>query len=604
MTAALHEEAPAKVNLCLFLGPRRASDGRHELVTVFQPVTLADRVALQPAPLGADADAVSCPGVAGPPEANLAAAALRAFRARTGWAGPPVRLHIDKRIPVAAGMAGGSADAGAALRLASRVAGVGDDDLLREVAFGLGADVPAQVRPARYLATGAGEALRALEGPPADYGILVLRVPEPLSTADVYRRADEMDLARGQADLARAAPGGRGRRCRPARRSDRQRPRGRRPRALPRRRRRARVRCGTPAPSGRSCAARARPSSACSPASMPRAGRRSPSATGRRGRSSPRRGAGPRRGRRRREARLARRRRCPGRVPRLAPPQARADADRRRGDRRGRDGDLRHGRGQAAESRGDADQRRRDARPVDLSARGRARVPRDRRVHRPDRPGRDGDAAWWPCRGPGADQRHHAHRRRVGVRRRRGPDELLPRPPPRPPLPRPARQQGPDHGSAAAPRRGVLRPSRRQGDPHRPLRRPRARDRAVHRGVERDAPAPVPALRHRRRGPVGLDVRPARLHLLAELRAARRLCEEGGAGPRDGHRPHRRDRVARALGAPPREPPGGPRLARAPGRAAGPAAVRDGPAAGAPHQRRAGPVRRGTGSPPATSASS
>jgi len=202
MTAALHEEAPAKVNLCLFLGPRRASDGRHELVTVFQPVTLADRVALEPAPLGADADAVSCPGVAGPPEANLAAAALRAFRARTGWAGPPIRLHIDKRIPVAAGMAGGSADAGAALRLASRVAGVGDDDLLREVAFGLGADVPAQVRPARYLATGAGEALRALEGPPADYGLLVLRVPEPLSTADVYRRADEMDLARGEADLA------------------------------------------------------------------------------------------------------------------------------------------------------------------------------------------------------------------------------------------------------------------------------------------------------------------------------------------------------------------------------------------------------------------
>ena len=66
MTAALREQAPAKVNLCLFLGPRRASDGRHELVTVFQPVTLADRVALEPAPLGADADAVSCPGVDGP----------------------------------------------------------------------------------------------------------------------------------------------------------------------------------------------------------------------------------------------------------------------------------------------------------------------------------------------------------------------------------------------------------------------------------------------------------------------------------------------------------------------------------------------------------
>jgi 4-diphosphocytidyl-2-C-methyl-D-erythritol kinase len=202
VTGALREEAPGKVNLCLFLGPRRPSDGRHELVTVFQPVTLADRVVLEPAPLGADADAVSCPGVPGPPDANLAAAALRAFRARTGWAGPPVRLRIEKRIPVAAGMAGGSADAGAALRLASRIAGVRDDDLLGAVAFDLGADVPAQVRPARYLATGAGERLRPLDGPPDDYGLLIVPADEPLSTGDVYRCADEMGLARDGDDLA------------------------------------------------------------------------------------------------------------------------------------------------------------------------------------------------------------------------------------------------------------------------------------------------------------------------------------------------------------------------------------------------------------------
>src|SRR3954468_18214305 len=162
MTGALHEDAPAKLNLCLFLGPRRERDGRHELVTVFQPLTLADRVSLEPAPLGARGDDVSCPGVPGPPEENLAARALKMFRARTNWAGPPVRLYIDKRIPVAAGMAGGSADAGAALRLAARTAGSGDDALLRAIAAELGADVPAQVRPARYLATGAGEELRAL----------------------------------------------------------------------------------------------------------------------------------------------------------------------------------------------------------------------------------------------------------------------------------------------------------------------------------------------------------------------------------------------------------------------------------------------------------
>jgi 4-diphosphocytidyl-2-C-methyl-D-erythritol kinase len=193
VNGALHETAPAKLNLCLFLGPRRAHDGRHELVTVFQPLTLADRVTLEPAPFGARGDEVVCPGVEGD---NLAAAALRAFRARTNWSGPPVRLQIEKRIPVAAGMAGGSADAAAALRLAARAAGTGDDALLREVAFDLGADVPAQVRPARYLATGAGEELRALGGPGTSYALLVLPAAEPLSTADVYRRADEMGLAR------------------------------------------------------------------------------------------------------------------------------------------------------------------------------------------------------------------------------------------------------------------------------------------------------------------------------------------------------------------------------------------------------------------------
>jgi len=201
MTGALHEDAPAKLNLCLFLGPRRERDGRHELVTVFQPLTLADRVSLEPAPLGARGDDVSCPGVPGPPEENLAARALRMFRDRTNWLGPPVRLHIDKRIPVAAGMAGGSADAGAALRLAARTAGSGDDALLRAIAAELGADVPAQVRPARYLATGAGEELRALDGPRPRYAALVLPVAHALSTADVYRRADDMALARDAADL-------------------------------------------------------------------------------------------------------------------------------------------------------------------------------------------------------------------------------------------------------------------------------------------------------------------------------------------------------------------------------------------------------------------
>ena len=116
----LSEQAPAKINLGLTLGPVR-EDGRHLLVTVMQPVALIDRVRLIPTVLGAGADEVLCAGVEGD---NLALAALAAFRERTGWRGAPVRLEIDKRIPVAAGMAGGSADAGAALRLAARAAGI------------------------------------------------------------------------------------------------------------------------------------------------------------------------------------------------------------------------------------------------------------------------------------------------------------------------------------------------------------------------------------------------------------------------------------------------------------------------------------------------
>jgi len=194
---ALREQAPGKVNLCLFLGPTRA-DGRHELVTVFQPLTLADEVSLTPGPLGSTGDEVVCPGVEGD---NLAAAALQAFRARTGWAGGAVRLTIDKRIPVAAGMAGGSADAGAALRLAARAAGIEDDALLLDIAAGLGADVPAQVRPGRALATGVGDRLEPLGAPPA-YGVAILPSHARLSTAEVFREADRLGLARDADGLA------------------------------------------------------------------------------------------------------------------------------------------------------------------------------------------------------------------------------------------------------------------------------------------------------------------------------------------------------------------------------------------------------------------
>jgi 4-diphosphocytidyl-2-C-methyl-D-erythritol kinase len=183
--------APGKVNLCLFLGPTRA-DGRHEVVTVVESVSLADELTYEPAAR----DEVVCPGVEGP---NLAAAALQAFRARLG--GEPARIAIDKHVPVAAGMGGGSGDAAAALRLAAHAAGRPDDAALPELAATLGADVPSQLRPGVTVGTGAGE---VVEAAPArtDHGLLIVPSDAQLSTPAVYAEADRLGLPRTNDELA------------------------------------------------------------------------------------------------------------------------------------------------------------------------------------------------------------------------------------------------------------------------------------------------------------------------------------------------------------------------------------------------------------------
>jgi 4-diphosphocytidyl-2-C-methyl-D-erythritol kinase len=193
--------APAKLNLCLFVGAPRV-DGLHPLVSIVQPLSLADELTLEPAA----ADEVVCAGVEGE---NLAARALAAYRA-TGWDGPPVRVTIGKRIPIAAGLGGGSADAAAALRLAAHAAGRPGDPRLAAVAPGLGADVPAQIEPRRALMTGAGERVEPLPEP-QPFGVLILPSEERLETAAVYAEADRLGLPRSAeelADLARAIRAG------------------------------------------------------------------------------------------------------------------------------------------------------------------------------------------------------------------------------------------------------------------------------------------------------------------------------------------------------------------------------------------------------------
>jgi 4-diphosphocytidyl-2-C-methyl-D-erythritol kinase len=191
----IHESAPAKVNLVLHVGPRRG-DGLHELCSLFASLELADGVTVEPS--GADgADEVVCPGVWGP---NLADAAAAAFRSAAGEL-PPLRITIDKRIPVAAGLGGGSADAAAVLRAANQLTGAPfTSEQLREIGRTVGADVPSQIEPRHALVTGAGEKVEPVELP--DMTLLLVPKEQGLSTADVYAEADRLPSTRATLDPA------------------------------------------------------------------------------------------------------------------------------------------------------------------------------------------------------------------------------------------------------------------------------------------------------------------------------------------------------------------------------------------------------------------
>lgn len=190
--ASVRESAPAKVNLVLHVGPR-APNGLHELCSLMASIDLADTVTVEPA----DRDEVVCrPALAGP---NLAATAVRSLRERLGGDLPPLRVEIDKRIPVAAGLGGGSADAAATLRAANRIAGAPlGVDALRELATGLGSDVPSQVEPSHALVTGTGERVEPVALPPMT--LLLVPSADGLSTADVYREADRIGSTRERLD--------------------------------------------------------------------------------------------------------------------------------------------------------------------------------------------------------------------------------------------------------------------------------------------------------------------------------------------------------------------------------------------------------------------
>lgn len=175
--------APAKINLALVVGPLRA-DGKHELLTVYQRVDLADRLSLEPAPETT---------VRGFEHDTIVRRALSAFGNEEGW-----RVTIEKRIPVSAGLGGGSSDAATALRLAnSQLARPLTQKRLHALAAATGADVPFFLADGPQLGSADGTVLEPLDLP-QDFAVLLL-LPDAASkssTADVYAAFD----ARGGAD--------------------------------------------------------------------------------------------------------------------------------------------------------------------------------------------------------------------------------------------------------------------------------------------------------------------------------------------------------------------------------------------------------------------
>jgi 4-diphosphocytidyl-2-C-methyl-D-erythritol kinase len=187
--------ATAKLNLALVVGPKR-DDGKHEVTTVLQRLALADRIEVEPA------ETLSVDGF---PRDTLVRDSLRALAADAGvdagW-----RATIRKRIPVAAGLGGGSSDAATAMRLANATLETPRSaDQLQELARGLGSDVPFFLANGPQLGEGDGASLTALDLP-QDYFVLLVqpRGARKSSTADVYAAFDQRGAANGY-DERRAA---------------------------------------------------------------------------------------------------------------------------------------------------------------------------------------------------------------------------------------------------------------------------------------------------------------------------------------------------------------------------------------------------------------
>ena len=201
--------AQAKLNLHLRVLAREAS-GFHSLETIFHRIDLADDITIETT---SESRTIAVEGTeTGPPELNLAFRAAEAFSRHAGWPGG-FRIELSKRIPVGAGLGGGSADAGAVLRALNAVAPrrIGAPGLL-SLAASLGSDVPFLTSESvMALAWGRGERMLSLPAL-ARHDLLLMTPAFSVSTADAYRWLDE-DRARQHAsnsmmDYPDSGPGG------------------------------------------------------------------------------------------------------------------------------------------------------------------------------------------------------------------------------------------------------------------------------------------------------------------------------------------------------------------------------------------------------------
>jgi 4-diphosphocytidyl-2-C-methyl-D-erythritol kinase len=185
---------PAKVNLQLAVGPVRA-DGYHDVATVYHAVSLFDEVTVTPAErdsvavTGEGADSVPTDG------GNLAARAARALARAVGHGSrdaPGLAIQITKRIPVAAGLAGGSADAAASLVACNELWGTGlSQKELCELASGIGSDVAFDLLGGTAIGIGRGEQVTPVLTSGTFHWVLAF-ANGGLSTADVYAKCDRM----------------------------------------------------------------------------------------------------------------------------------------------------------------------------------------------------------------------------------------------------------------------------------------------------------------------------------------------------------------------------------------------------------------------------